>query len=105
VRPAIVRRRDGSEALLTSSIPDLQLDGLVIELDRADFLRTQSTSQDHANNNIRTHAEALVKGQAGSTHAHPYKSTLQLRSPSRLHILDVSSEQEQKNINIRSQRQ
>jgi len=34
VRAAVVGAGDGAEALLTSRVPDLQLDGLAIELDR-----------------------------------------------------------------------
>ena len=34
---SVVSSSDGAEALLTSSIPDLQLDALVVELDGADL--------------------------------------------------------------------
>lgn len=39
VRAAVVAAGDGAEALLPCRVPDLQLDGLALELDRADFLR------------------------------------------------------------------
>jgi hypothetical protein len=38
VRAAVVAAGDSAEALLARGIPDLQLDGLAIELDRPDFL-------------------------------------------------------------------
>jgi hypothetical protein len=34
---AVVRRRDGAEALLARRVPDLQLDPLAVELDRPDL--------------------------------------------------------------------
>jgi hypothetical protein len=37
MRSSVVRRSDGSETLLASSIPDLQLDGFPIELKRTDL--------------------------------------------------------------------
>lgn len=37
VCPPIVRGRDGAEALLAGSVPDLQFDRLAIEVDRADL--------------------------------------------------------------------
>jgi len=36
-RPAVVRGRDSSEALLAGRVPDLQLDALVVQRDRADL--------------------------------------------------------------------
>ena len=37
VRTSIIARRDSLETILTSGIPNLQLDGLAIDLDRADL--------------------------------------------------------------------
>jgi len=42
----VVAACDGSESLLSSSIPDLQLDGLAIERDSLDFLSTRSDWMD-----------------------------------------------------------
>lgn len=37
MRAAVVRRSDGAESLLASSVPDLQFDGLAVQVDGADF--------------------------------------------------------------------
>ena len=39
VSPTVVAAGDGAEALLARSVPNLQLDGLTLELDGADFLK------------------------------------------------------------------
>ena len=39
VSATVVAARDGAEALLACRVPNLQLDGLAVELDGADFLR------------------------------------------------------------------
>lgn len=49
VRASVVRRRNGSEALLAGGVPDLKLDRFLIQLDRADFLdmmKSQCTTID-----------------------------------------------------------
>lgn len=41
VSSLVVAAGDGLESLLTSGIPNLQLDGLAVNLDGSDFLRTR----------------------------------------------------------------
>ena len=43
VRPPVVAACDGPEPLLTSRVPDLQLDRLPVQVDRTDFLRRQGS--------------------------------------------------------------
>ena len=44
MRAPVVAAGDGAEALLPGSVPDLQLDGFAIKLDRSDFLSQRHNS-------------------------------------------------------------
>jgi hypothetical protein len=65
MRSSVVRRSDGSETLLASSIPDLQLDGFPIEFKRAD-LEINTDSADVA---LRVRVIGKTQEEAGFTNA------------------------------------
>jgi len=46
VRTAVVGRGNGSEALLTSGIPNLELDGFLVQFDGANFLKSTQKAKD-----------------------------------------------------------
>ena len=55
VRAAVVAAGDGAEALLPRRVPNLQLDRLALQLDRADFLRGATRRRDTRTCRPRAH--------------------------------------------------
>mmetsp|Transcript_20605 Transcript_20605/g.53255 ORF Transcript_20605/g.53255 Transcript_20605/m.53255 type:complete len:308 (+) Transcript_20605:259-1182(+) len=65
VRAAVIAARDRAEALLPRRIPDLQLDGLAIELNRANF----EVHADRADVRLRVRVVSEAQQQARLAHA------------------------------------